>query len=58
MRKHPKFAHIWKNSYANELGKLCQGIGKGSKVPINQRVEVTNTFHIIKFEDIPQDRRK
>ena len=27
--KHPKFAHIWNTSYANELGRLCQGIGQG-----------------------------
>ena len=58
MRKHLKFAHIWNTSYANELGRLCQGIGKVSKDPKNQRVEGTNTFCIIKFEDIPQDIRK
>ena len=28
------------------------------KIPKNQRVEGTNTFHFIKFEDITQDRRK
>ena len=56
--KHPKFAHIWNTSYANELGRLSQGVGKGSKGPKNQRVEGTNTFHIIIFEDIPRDRRK
>ena len=27
--KHPKFAHIWNTSYANELGRLCQGIVQG-----------------------------
>ena len=26
--KHPKFAHIWNTSYANELGRLCQGCWK------------------------------
>ena len=57
MRKHPKFAHIWNTSYANELGSLCQGIDKGSKEPRNQRMEGTNTFLLIKFADIPQDRR-
>ena len=36
--KHLKFAHIWKNSYANELGRLCQGIGQGSKGPKHQRM--------------------
>ena len=58
LRKHPKFVHIWNTSYSNELGRLCQGIGQGSKVPKNQRVEGTNTFCIIKFEDIPQIKRK
>ena len=57
LRKHPKFAHIWNTSYANELGRLFQGIGKGSKGPRQNRVEGTNTFQLIKFSDIPQDRR-
>ena len=57
LRKHPKFAHIWNTSYANELGRLCQGIGKGSKVPKHQRVEGTNTFRLIKFAYISQDRQ-
>ena len=58
LRKNPKFAHTWNTYYANELGRFFQGIGKGPRVPKNQRVEDTNTFRIIKFEDIPQDRRK
>ena len=29
LHKYPKFAHIWNTSYANELDRLCQGIGKG-----------------------------
>ena len=53
--KHPKLAHIWNTSYSNEMGRLCQCIGKGSKGPSQQRVEVTNTFRLIKFSDIPQD---
>ena len=56
--KHPKFVHIWNTSYANKLGRLCQGIGQGSKGPKHQHVEGTNTFRLIKFADIPQDRRK
>ena len=58
LHKHSKFAHIWNTSYANELGRLCQGIGQGSKGPKHQRVEGTNTFRLNKFADIPQDRRK
>ena len=57
LRKHPKFARIWNTSYANKLGWLCQGIGKGSKGTRQQRVEGTNTFKLIKFSDISQDRR-
>ena len=57
LRKHPKFAHISNTSYTNKLGKLCQGIGKDSKGPGQQRVEVTNTSRLIKFANIPQDRR-
>ena len=57
LRKHQKFAHIWNTSYANELDQLCQGIGKGSKIPKHQRVEDTNTFQLIRFTDIPRDRR-
>ena len=58
LRKHPKFAHISNTYYANELRKICQEVGKGSKSPKNQCVEGTNTFRIIIFEDIPRDRRK
>ena len=28
LRKHPKYMKIWDTSYANELGRLCQGVGK------------------------------
>ena len=58
LRKKPKFAHIWNTSYANELGRLYQGIGKSSKCPKHQHVEGTKTFRLIKFADMPQDRRK
>ena len=37
------------------MGRLCQGVGK---VPNGKgkRIEGTNTFFVIKFEDIPKDR--
>ena len=57
LRKHPRFAHIWNTSYANKLGRFCQGIGKVSKGPKHQRVRGTNTFYLIKFADISRDRR-
>ena len=57
LRRHPKYKKTWDQSYSNELGRLCQGIGKGSKGPKHQRVEGTDTFQIIRYEDIPHDRR-
>ena len=57
LRKHPRFARIWNTSYTNELGRLCQGSRKGSKGPRQQRMEGTNTFNLIKFTEIPHDRR-
>ena len=47
LRRHPKYKKTWNQSYTNELGRLCQGIGKGFKSPKQQRVEVTDTFQII-----------
>ena len=37
------------------MGRLCKGVGTGpnSKGKI---IEGTNTFFVIKFEDIPKDR--
>ena len=57
LRKHQKFAHICNTSCANELGRLCQGIEQGLKVSKHQRVKGTNTFYLINFAYIPQDRR-
>ena len=57
LRRHPKYKNTWNQSYSNELGRLCQGIGKGSKGPKQQRVELTDTFRIIRHEDIPHDHR-
>ena len=37
------------------MGRLCQGVGKG-KYGVGKRVEGTNTFYLIRFEDIPKDR--
>ena len=41
LHKHLKLAHIWNTYYTNELGRLCQVIGQGSKGPKHQRVEGT-----------------
>ena len=57
LRRHPKYKEVWDTSYANELGRLCQGIGKHSTNPTQKRVEGTNTFRPIKYHAIPLDRR-
>ncbi len=33
LRQHPKLKQIWDTSYANELGRLCQGIGQDPSTP-------------------------
>ena len=58
LRRHPKYKQLWENSYCNELGRLCQGIGKGNKGPRKQCIAGTETFKVIRYQDIPQDRRK
>ena len=55
---HPKYRDIWEASYTNELGRLCQGVGTGTKGIKKQRVEGTDTYRLIKFSDIPPARRK
>ena len=57
LRKHPKHTETWTTSYANELGRLCQGIGRGTQGPSNQRVAGTNTFRPIPYLAIPANRR-
>ena len=39
------------------MGRLCQGVGKG-KNGLCKGVEGTNTFYVIRFENIPKDRLK
>ena len=58
LRRHPKYKHILETSYCNELGRICQGIGIGDNGPKKQRVAGTETFKVIRYEDIPQDRRR
>jgi len=58
LRQHPKLKQIWDTSYANELGRLCQGIGQDPSSPSSKRVTGTNTFRPILFQNIPADRRK
>ena len=56
LQRHPKYKKTWNKSYSNELGRLFQGIGKGSKAPKQQHVEGTDTLQIIGHEDTPHDR--
>ena len=55
-RQHPDFHKIWNHSYANKLGRLCQGIGT-SPDGTRKRIKGTDTFFVIRFENIPADRR-
>ena len=58
LKRHPKLAPTWLRSYCNEMGRLCQGIGDGTKGPRSQRVAGTDTFRVMDYNDIPRDRRK
>ena len=58
LRQNPKFKDIWEASYANELDRLCQGIGKDPNGPKQQQVAGTDTYRPIRLSDIPQDRQK
>ena len=48
---------MWDTSYANELGRLCQGIGTGT-MPNTKQVSGTNTFFLGNYNDIPVHKRK
>ena len=47
--KHPKYKEIWSKSYANELGRLTNGI---------RDIPGTKTMTYIYKKDIPKDRLK
>jgi hypothetical protein len=47
----------WDTSYANELGRLCQGISSGT-YPNTKQVAGTNTVFLIDYHDIPSHKRK
>ena len=55
--KHPKYAATWTTSYSNEMGHLCQVIGRNTEVT-GKRVEETDTFFVIRYDDTPDDIRK
>ena len=41
----------------NELGRLCQVIGKGTVPPKKQSIKGTGTFKVIRFNDTPFDKQ-
>ena len=55
LRKHPRLQETWNKSFSNEMGRLCQGFGKGPDGK-GKRIAGKNKFFVIKFEDIPKDR--
>ena len=57
LRKDPCYKTVWDRSYANELDRLCQGIGTGNKAG-GKWVTGTKTFHLITFADIPHHKQK
>ncbi len=57
LHRDPRYKAIWDTSYANKLGRLCQGIGSRS-MPSSQRVTGTNTFFIIDYHNTPLYKRK
>jgi len=55
--RHPKLRQIWSPSYSDEMGRLCQGVGVGPAGE-GKRMEGTDTFRVIRHDDIPKDRLK
>jgi hypothetical protein len=56
LHRDPRYKATW-DTYANELGRLCQGIGMGPS-PNTKQVVGTNTFFLINYRDIPCHKRK
>ena len=56
--RHPKYKEVWNTYYSNELGRLLQGVGSGTSGTKKQHVKGTDTFRVIKIENIPHDGRK
>ncbi len=57
LRKHPDYKEVWDKSYANELGRLCQGVGTNPDNPSMKQINGTDTFRVIHYQEIPADRR-
>jgi hypothetical protein len=57
LRCDPKYKPMWDTSYANKLGRLCQGNGTGT-MPNTKQVTGTNTFFLMDYNDIPVHKCK
>ena len=53
LRWHPHLSSAWGTAHSNELGCLCQGIGTDPNDHLKKRVEGTDTFHVLRYKDIP-----
>ena len=51
--RHPLHANTWNRSYANKMGRLCQVFGTVNG-GVRKRIEGTDTFHVVRFENIPK----
>ena len=58
LQRHPRLKDTWDTSYSNQLGRLCQGIGRGTVGPKNRIIKGTGTFKVIRFNGIPFEKRK
>jgi hypothetical protein len=54
--KDPHYKTVWDRSYANKLGRLCQGVGTGDKAG-GKQVAGTNFFHLIAYTNIPHQKQ-
>jgi hypothetical protein len=53
----PHYKATWDTSYANKLGRLCQGICSCTS-PNTKQVAGTNTFFLIDYNDILSHKQK
>jgi hypothetical protein len=56
LRNHPTLSATWNTSYANKLGRLCQGIGTSPNE--GKSVKGINTLFPIPYDKIPSNRRR
>ena len=57
LRKHPNYKATWTTPYSKEMGRLCHGIGRNAEGTV-QRVDGTDTYFFVYYNDIPAERLK